>query len=157
MHIAIIASGSRGDVQPYVALGKGLAQAGHVVRLVTHLDFETLANAHGLKFWPVAGNVKDVAQSAEMRKRLGKGNFLAVMRLMAKEAQRGALNLAEGGLAACQGVDLVLAGIGGLFIGLALAESLGFRCCRLTIFPLRPRAPIPAFCCPGSHPGSEVL
>lgn len=38
MRIAIIAPGSRGDVQPYLALGKGLKQAGHVVRLVTHQD-----------------------------------------------------------------------------------------------------------------------
>ena len=39
MRIAIIAPGSRGDVQPYLALGKGLKQAGHVVRLVTHQNF----------------------------------------------------------------------------------------------------------------------
>ncbi|MEO8356692.1 MAG: glycosyltransferase [Chloroflexota bacterium] len=36
MRIAIIALGSRGDVQPYIALGNGLKDAGHVVRLVTH-------------------------------------------------------------------------------------------------------------------------
>jgi UDP:flavonoid glycosyltransferase YjiC (YdhE family) len=42
MHIAIIALGSRGDVQSYIALGKGLKDAGHVVRLVTHQNFEAL-------------------------------------------------------------------------------------------------------------------
>jgi len=31
MRIAIIAPGSRGDVQPYIALGKGLEKAGHGV------------------------------------------------------------------------------------------------------------------------------
>jgi UDP:flavonoid glycosyltransferase YjiC (YdhE family) len=44
MRIAIIAPGSRGDVQPYIALGKGLKKAGHVVRLVTHQNFEMLVN-----------------------------------------------------------------------------------------------------------------
>ena len=44
MRIVIIASGSRGDVEPYVALGKGLQAAGHVVRLVTHRDFESLVD-----------------------------------------------------------------------------------------------------------------
>ena len=34
MHITILAAGSRGDVQPYVALGMGLQQVGHEVRLV---------------------------------------------------------------------------------------------------------------------------
>jgi sterol 3beta-glucosyltransferase len=42
MRIAIIALGTRGDVQPYLALGKGLAAAGHEVRLVTHENFEVL-------------------------------------------------------------------------------------------------------------------
>jgi sterol 3beta-glucosyltransferase len=32
MRIVIIAPGSRGDVQPYVALGAGLEAAGHVLR-----------------------------------------------------------------------------------------------------------------------------
>jgi hypothetical protein len=44
-----------------------------------------------------------------MRGLLEKGNFLAIMSQMAKEAQRGAFALTEGGLAACRGMDLVLA------------------------------------------------
>ena len=36
MRITIIAPGSQGDVQPYVALGNGLKKAGHTVRLVTN-------------------------------------------------------------------------------------------------------------------------
>jgi sterol 3beta-glucosyltransferase len=39
LDIAIIALGSRGDVQPYIALGKGLKAAGYSVRLVTHENF----------------------------------------------------------------------------------------------------------------------
>ena len=69
MRIVIIAPGSRGDVEPYIALGKGLQDAGHVVRLVTHQDFEMLVNSHGLGFWPVEVSVQDIAQSQEMRQR----------------------------------------------------------------------------------------
>jgi UDP:flavonoid glycosyltransferase YjiC (YdhE family) len=54
MRIAIIATGSRGDVQPYIALGKGLNKAGQEARLVTHQNFEELVNAHGIEFWPIA-------------------------------------------------------------------------------------------------------
>ena len=114
MRIVIIAMGSRGDVQPYVALGKGLQEAGHIVRLMTHQNFETLVQSHGLAFWPASGNVQDVAESEEMRALLAKGNFLAITRRTAKEAQQAALQWAEDGLAACQGMDLLLGGIGGL-------------------------------------------
>ena len=125
MRIAIIAPGSRGDVQPYIALGKGLNQAGHNVRLVTHQNFEGLVKSHRLEFWPVEGNVQDIAQSKDMRALLERGSFLAIMSQMAREAQRGAPALAKGALVACRGTQLVIAGIGGLFIGLALAGKLG--------------------------------
>jgi sterol 3beta-glucosyltransferase len=145
MRIAIIAPGSRGDVQPYIALGKGLREAGHVVRLVTHQDFEELVHSHGVEFWPVKGRVQDIAQSQEMRARLEKGNFLAVMSQMAKEAQHGALVLAEGGLAACRGMDLVLAGVGGLYVGLALAEKLGLALLQAYYIPFTPTRAYPSF------------
>lgn len=106
MHIAIIAPGSRGDVQPYLALGQGLQEAGYGVRLVTHQNFEGFVQAHGVEFWPIAGDVQDIAQSGDMRALLERGNFVAILSHMAKEAQRGALALIEGGLAACRDADL---------------------------------------------------
>lgn len=148
MRIALIAPGSRGDVEPYIALGKGLQKAGHVVRLVTHQNFDALVNAHALEFWPIAGSVQDIAQSTEMRGLLEKGNFLAVMSQMAKEAQRGALALAEGGLAACQGMDMVLAGIGGLFVGLSLAEKLRLPFLQAYYIPFTPTHAYPSFLFP---------
>ncbi len=63
MRIVIIATGSRGDVEPYVALGVGLKKAGHDVRLVSHTNFADLINPQGLEFWPVDVDVQDIAQS----------------------------------------------------------------------------------------------
>ncbi|MGD8474873.1 MAG: glycosyltransferase, partial [Anaerolineae bacterium] len=145
MRIVILATGSRGDVEPYVALGEGLLRAGHVVRLVTHEDFEAVVQSHGLEFWPIAGKVQAIVQAPEMRGRLEGGSFLAVMAQMAKEAQRGALALAEVGLAACQGADLVLAGLGGLFVGTALAEKLGLPIVQAYYIPLTPTSAYPSF------------
>lgn len=148
MRIAIIAPGSRGDVEPYLALGKGLTKAGHVVRLVTHQNFEMLVNSHGVEFWPVQGSVQDIVQSKDMRELLEGGNFLAILSQMAKEAQRGALSLARGGLAACRGMDLVLAGIGGLFVGLALAEKLKLPLLQAYYIPFTPTQAYPSFLFP---------
>ena len=50
MKILIITFGSRGDVQPYVALGKGLKAAGHVVTLCTASTFETFVTNNGLNY-----------------------------------------------------------------------------------------------------------
>jgi UDP:flavonoid glycosyltransferase YjiC (YdhE family) len=138
MRITLIASGSRGDVQPYIALGTGLAQAGYDVRLATHENYADLTSAHGLAFWPIAGNVDAVAQSAAMRERLEGGNFLAIMSLMAKEAERAALHLAEGALAACRETDLIMGGMGGLNTGLAIAEKLDLPFMQAHVFPFTP-------------------
>ena len=138
MRIVIIAPGSRGDVQPYIALGQGLMKAGYIVRLVTHQDFEALVTSHGLEFWPIAGDVQAIVQDEEMRERVEGGNFLLLLAQMAKEAQRGALRLAEGGLAASQGMDLVLAGMGGVYVGIALAEKLNLPLLQAYVVPFTP-------------------
>ena len=148
MRIAIITPGSRGDVEPYVALGKGLLEAGHIVRLVTHSNFESLVKAHGLEFWPVAGDVRDIAQSSEMSQLLEKGNFLTIMSQMAKEAEHGAHLLAKAGLDACEGMDLVLAGIGGLFVGISVAEKLGLPLVQAYYIPFTPTRAYPSFLAP---------
>ncbi|MEJ2757440.1 MAG: glycosyltransferase, partial [Anaerolineales bacterium] len=50
MKITITSVGSRGDVQPYVALGKGLAAAGHQVTLAVDPLFQSFVEEHGLTF-----------------------------------------------------------------------------------------------------------
>jgi sterol 3beta-glucosyltransferase len=148
VRLTLIALGSRGDVEPYVALGRGLVGAGHAVRLVTQEDYESLVSSNGLEFWPVAGRAQDVAQSEEMRRRLEGGNFLSILSLMAKEAQRGALRLAEGGLAASRDADILVAGIGSIFVALALAEKLKLTLVQAYYVPFTPTAAFPSFLLP---------
>lgn len=50
MNIFIMTLGSRGDVQPFVALGKGLQEAGHTVTLCTASSFEDFVTEHGLNY-----------------------------------------------------------------------------------------------------------
>jgi UDP:flavonoid glycosyltransferase YjiC (YdhE family) len=138
MRILIIAPGSRGDVQPYIALGKGLQNAGHYIRLVSHSNFESLITSYGLEFWSFGNDVKDAVESNEMRELTEKGNFLLLLAKMAKEAQREALRFAEGGLLAAQSMDIVLSGIGGVFIGTAIAEKMDMPLVQAYVFPFTP-------------------
>lgn len=52
MHITIIASGTRGDVQPILALSQGLRDAGHEIVIVAGSNFETWIREHGFGFIP---------------------------------------------------------------------------------------------------------
>lgn len=148
MRITIIATGSRGDVQPYIALGSGLQEAGHDVRLVSHENYEALVNQHKLEFWSLAGDVQAVVQDEEMRKRIEQGNFLILMRQMAKEARRNAINLAEGTLAACDGAELLMGGLGGVNVGLALAEKFDLPFVQAYYVPFTPTSAFPGVLSP---------
>jgi sterol 3beta-glucosyltransferase len=50
MKITIITMGSRGDAQPFVALGMGLVQVGHEVMICTSDCFKSLIQERGLHY-----------------------------------------------------------------------------------------------------------
>ncbi|RYP47048.1 hypothetical protein DL768_006843 [Monosporascus sp. mg162] len=56
LNIVIQVVGSRGDVQPFVALGSELKRRGHRVRLATHDLFEAFVRDSGLEHYPVGGD-----------------------------------------------------------------------------------------------------
>ena len=61
MNISILTTGTRGDTQPYLALGLALKQAGHAVRIAAFENFEAWVKAYQLDFFPIHGNVAQVA------------------------------------------------------------------------------------------------
>ncbi|KAJ4405477.1 hypothetical protein N0V91_005217 [Didymella pomorum] len=57
LNIVMHVVGSRGDVQPFVALGKVLKNTyGHRVRLATHPNFKGFVREHGLEFFSIGGD-----------------------------------------------------------------------------------------------------
>ena len=67
MNIFINTLGSRGDVQPYVALGKGLQAAGHTVTLCTSCSFESFITEHGLHYGYMNDELIKIVNSDEGR------------------------------------------------------------------------------------------
>ena len=56
LHFTFLTIGSRGDVQPYIALAKGLMHDGHRVRIATHGEFKEWVESHGIEFGYVGGD-----------------------------------------------------------------------------------------------------
>ncbi|CAF3176105.1 unnamed protein product [Rotaria sp. Silwood2] len=54
--IVLLIVGTRGDVQPFIALGQVLLAAGHRIRLATHETFRKFVRGNGLEFFPLAGD-----------------------------------------------------------------------------------------------------
>ncbi|KAF3387337.1 Sterol 3-beta-glucosyltransferase UGT80A2 [Penicillium rolfsii] len=55
-NLVIQVIGSRGDIQPFVALGRELKAHGHRVRLATHLTFRQFVLDSGLEFFNIGGD-----------------------------------------------------------------------------------------------------
>jgi UDP:flavonoid glycosyltransferase YjiC (YdhE family) len=57
LNVVIHVVGSRGDVQPFIALGQGRTRVhGHRVRLATHPSFEQFVRENGLEFFSIGGD-----------------------------------------------------------------------------------------------------
>lgn len=67
MKIVIPTIGTRGDVQPYIALALGLLQAGHAVTLVTHPCMRRLVKSYGVPFAPMGPDIDIGEEAARIR------------------------------------------------------------------------------------------
>ncbi|HTY79756.1 MAG TPA: glycosyltransferase, partial [Candidatus Bathyarchaeia archaeon] len=55
LSIVVMTVGSRGDVQPFIPIGRRLAER-HRVRIATHGVFRSMVEGAGLEFYPLAGD-----------------------------------------------------------------------------------------------------
>jgi sterol 3beta-glucosyltransferase len=62
MTITCLTIGSRGDVQPYIALCLGLMKDGHKTRIATHAEFKDWVESYGIEFAPVEGDPAELMQ-----------------------------------------------------------------------------------------------
>ena len=63
MKILINTFGSRGDIQPFIALGKGLQRAGHDVLICTAEGFRAFVEGHGLPYAHMDNAMYEMMQS----------------------------------------------------------------------------------------------
>lgn len=109
MLVVFVAVGSRGDVQPYVALGRALAARGMRVRVATGQPYQGLVAEAGLEPAAVAHTDPRVALASERGQAwveaIGPVTFVRRMvRLGAPELER----YSESVLAACDGADAIV-------------------------------------------------
>ncbi len=145
MHITILALGSRGDIQPYAALGNGLISAGHQVRFITFMSFAPLIAESRLDFYPIQGNAQVLVANAG-------ANMFALMRSFGSLAEGYAHDLSAPHL--CE-TDLIINQIPAGLYGYDLAEKYGVPMLQASVIPLArthafplmgfPKLPLPGY------------
>jgi sterol 3beta-glucosyltransferase len=122
MRIALLCNDTRGGVQPYVALGLGLRAAGHDVRAVAPSDLAGMFSEVGIPVTALSGSIEAVLRGSGG---VAERGMLATMRFAAQEMPRRLTDWTRTALSACDGVDVLTGGVGGMVIGLSVAEKLG--------------------------------
>jgi len=144
MHIAIVAVGSRGDVQPAVALGVGLLRAGHTVRLGSYRQFAALAGEHGLQFAPIAGDIAELLQSEQGQAMISGRNPLKLFTVIGDALRENADQSTADVIRAGEGADVIVS-VGPAYYGAAsLAEARGVPFVSAALQPIYATAAFPS-------------
>ncbi len=140
MKITLFAAGSQGDIQPCVALAKGLQQAGFQVCLAAPSDFAEFVQKHGVDFYPLRGDVRQIMASDTGRKFMETGganplrSIIAIRKMIAPVI----LQMAEDALEACRGADAIIClGVFSAF-GQSIAEAFNIPILHVEPTPLLP-------------------
>jgi sterol 3beta-glucosyltransferase len=63
--IRLLSVGSRGDLQPYLAILLALQRRGHAIQLIGSINFEAIATAHAIPFVPLPGDYRQLLGSKQ--------------------------------------------------------------------------------------------
>ncbi|MGI5418766.1 glycosyltransferase [Actinomadura luteofluorescens] len=141
--IVIFAAGSRGDIQPCVALGRALRARGDDVRLVASARYSPMVAAAGLELAPLTADPMEILESDAGQELLAGGRnpvkFLGgFRRILGPMAERLLAECSD----ACKGADLILGPTLG-FLPRHLGEHLGVPWALIHFQPSEPTGAFP--------------
>lgn len=123
--ITIIASGTRGDVQPAIALGKALQAASYRVKILASPNFHDWIEGHGMEAAPAQVDVQAIMESEGGREWVERGhNPLVQMRVMKKLLDKFGYQLIKEGWEASQGADAIISSFTSDAFAVTIAEKL---------------------------------
>lgn len=125
MLIVILAVGTRGDVQPAIALGLGLRARGYHVRLFVGAEFGAWVTSYGLEVATASFTIREMMESRIGRAWAEEGtNPIRQLRLMRALIAAFPAGINDTWLA-CQGADVIISSFTSDLYATSIAEKLG--------------------------------
>jgi sterol 3beta-glucosyltransferase len=145
MKIIITAVGSRGDVQPYVALAQSFQRTGHEVCLSAPHVFANLIAEHGVRHLPISVNPQEIMNHPEIQAASKSGNHILFLRTLFREGEALVKTFLEEVYANCQDEEAVISSMIP-FGAFDVAEKKGIPYIQTLLAPFYPTT---AFAAPG--------
>lgn len=129
--ILIPTIGTRGDVQPYIALASQLNQAGHRAVVATHPCMRTLVDSYGVEFTPIGPDIDIGDEAAKIRADAPHWivGFMRVMKFTFKMLEASHADI----LALARDAQLMI--VSHSAAGSIEADQLGIQKISVTLFP----------------------
>ncbi len=138
MRTALVAYGTRGDMQPFICLGRALADRGHSVELVATGDGEALARAAGLPFRPLPIDMQALIRSEPAQRMLADGRIGTFFRWLGTEERAFAAEMGQALIEAGRAADLIVCGAFQTLRCRAIADAHGSALVPLHLTPVFP-------------------
>ena len=133
--ITILCGGSRGDVQPYIALAMELKRSGREVRIAVTRDHAAFVRSYGVDVFSVEVDHESLNVDKDMIREASQAdNPLKLLFSFHKMKQYGT-HMVEHYYAACEGSEAIIYHPG-ISVGYFAAEKMGIPCILATPFPL---------------------
>jgi sterol 3beta-glucosyltransferase len=123
LNIGIFTYGTRGDVQPYIALALGLMDKGHQVTLAAPEDFKELVEGFGVAFHPLYGEAEAGMNSPLGQSILKSENTIKLMKYFFKILHDIRVPLRKSYIDGINKVDFIIANAATVPITAAIAEK----------------------------------
>ncbi|UGT61223.1 glycosyltransferase [Nocardia asteroides] len=149
MKIAIPLTGTRGDVQPAVALGLTLRDRGHEVIVGAPPNLVDFTAGTGLKAQPCGPDVQQLYSSEEGQRALAAGSSLRLMQLVGKQMAEYAERMNREVIEVCAGAEVIVSTLLTEDRAVSVAEASGAGLVTLHGFPGRKTGAYPF---PGALP-----
>jgi sterol 3beta-glucosyltransferase len=109
MKVVFLTLGTRGDVQPYVALGKALIKSGQEAVVCTGKSFQGFVEQHRVSFYPAEIDFMEILKTPEGKAMFhGGGNLLKMKRFLKEVIMPGYQRTMYDFLEASKDADLII-------------------------------------------------
>lgn len=143
MRFCLITYGSRGDVQPFIALSLGLMTKGYEVTLAAPGNFKSFVEGYGIDFFSLHGDAEELVSSPECLKVINSGNNTAFIKMALKKTHEMRGPLLNDVYEVAKTADALIVVNTCVLYASAVAEKLGIKWYIVQLNP--PMVPTRAF------------
>ncbi len=150
MMITILCSGSRGDIQPYIALAQALKKLGKEVRIASGGSFESFVTGHGVGFYPLSADYQSADIDPKLLKDAQTSDNPIKMLLTFNKMKKYAGIMTKEMFDACNDCELVVYHPG-CTIGYFAAREMGIPSVMAAPFPMNRTKEVPSIIAYGRY------